>query len=117
MGSYGKKTRHPGFDAGNHWVECDVCGFIIRSRDAKLTWDNKVVCPEDFETRHPQDFVRGRADEEAAKGLVRPEKTDGVAPATACTTRSAIAGDAIAGCALAGYNPDTTPSGTFTNSL
>jgi hypothetical protein len=40
------------------------------------TWDNLVVCPNDWEPRHPQDFVRGREDDTSAKGLVRPEPPD-----------------------------------------
>ena len=72
----GKRTRNPGYESGNHWVECDRCGCDIREKDAKETWDGLVVCPDDFETRHPQDFVRGRREEIAAKGLVRSQTTD-----------------------------------------
>lgn len=69
----GKHTRNPGYERGGHWVVCDVCGCDIRNYDAKLRWDNLVCCPDDWEPRHEQDFVRGRADDTAAKGLVRPE--------------------------------------------
>jgi hypothetical protein len=29
---------------------------------SKRRWDGLIVCPKDFEHRHPQDFVRARAD-------------------------------------------------------
>ena len=76
MASFGKKIRNPGWESGNHWVECDMCGFIIRAEDAKVTWDNLVVCPEDYEPRHPQDFVRAQEEDQAADEPVRPESED-----------------------------------------
>lgn len=72
MSSFGKHTRNPGYRPGNHWVVCDRCGFDIRASEARETWDGLVVCPEDWEPRHPQDFVRGREDKQAAEDPVRP---------------------------------------------
>lgn len=72
----GKKTRNPGWEAGNHWVTCDRCGCAIRAKDAKKEWTGLWVCPDDWEPRHPQDFVRGRYDEIAAQEPVRPESPD-----------------------------------------
>lgn len=50
------------YTPGDYYCLCDRCGFKIRRSDAKKTWDNLIVCPNDFEERHPQDFVRGRKD-------------------------------------------------------
>ena len=72
----GKKTKNPGWQPGNHWVYCDRCASAIRSEDAMTTWDGLIVCPDDFELRHPQDFVRGRADDIVAKDPVRSEPDD-----------------------------------------
>ena len=72
----GEKTRNPGYEPGNYWVECDRCGCSIREEHAKETWDGLVVCPDDFEMRHPQDFVRGIADDISPKGLIRPDTVD-----------------------------------------
>lgn len=52
----------PGYIPGDFWRDCDRCGFRYRSSETFRTWDNLWVCAEDFETRHPQDFVRGRKD-------------------------------------------------------
>lgn len=72
----GKKTRNPGYEPGNHWVQCDRCAAAIRSEDARITWDNLIVCPDDWEIRHPQDFVRGRYDDIQAREPRRSESAD-----------------------------------------
>lgn len=99
----GKKTRNPGYEPGNHWIACERCGHVIRSEDAKKEWTGLWVCPDDWEIRHPQDFVRGRYDDIAAKEPNRPEPPD----------RFAQDKDVEL--------PDTpeyeTPEGTFDNSL
>jgi hypothetical protein len=99
MSSFGKKTRSPGYDPGNQWLICQVCGFAVRSQDARLTWDNKIVCPEDFEHRHPQDFVRGRSDRQVPLGLKNPEPADEFIDNKICSTKSSVSTVAITGCA------------------
>jgi hypothetical protein len=119
MSSYGKHTRNSGYKPGNHWVVCDVCGFDIRAADAMERWDGLIVCPEDYEERHPQDYVRVTKDTIAAQGYVRTEPTD-IFTTGFCETRSSDAGEATAGCAIAGYsdgNANLIPSGTFRNTL
>lgn len=37
---------------------CDVCGFKFKASQLMKRWDGLMVCREDFETRHPQDFMR-----------------------------------------------------------
>ena len=99
----GKHSRDPGWEPNNHWVVCDLCGKDVRSFDAMQTWDNKVVCPNDWEPRHEQDFVRGRKDDTAAKGLVRPETGDTfIFFGSICTTNAALADIGQAGCATVG---------------
>ena len=48
--------------SGQFNVTCDVCSKKIKSGDAKQRWDGFIVCPDDFESRHPQDFVKARTD-------------------------------------------------------
>lgn len=50
------------YTSGDHYIICDRCGFKVRRSQARKTWDNLIVCPFDFEERHPQDFRRGRKD-------------------------------------------------------
>ena len=56
------RTGADTYTSGDHYVICDRCGFKVRRSDARKTWDNLIVCPFDFEERHPLDFVRGRKD-------------------------------------------------------
>lgn len=48
--------------SGEWNVVCDVCSKKIKSSQAKQRWDGFIVCPEDYEQRHPQDFVKARTD-------------------------------------------------------
>lgn len=47
---------------GDFLRDCDRCGFTLYASETKQQWDGLIVCEPCFETRHPQDFVRGRAD-------------------------------------------------------
>lgn len=50
------------YTSGDHNIICDVCSKKIKMSDARKRWDGFLVCPEDFEERHSQDFVRARQD-------------------------------------------------------
>ena len=54
---------------------CDVCGFKYKLSQLKRRWDGVMACPEDFELRQPQDFVRGVKDQRAIPDA-RPEVPD-----------------------------------------
>lgn len=44
---------------------CDVCGFKRKASETQEDWRGKIVCADTcFEERHPQDYVRGRYDEQ-----------------------------------------------------
>ena len=47
---------------GDYNVVCDVCSKKIKASEAKQRWDGFIVCPDDFETRQPQDFVKVKTD-------------------------------------------------------
>ncbi len=51
-------SRGWSYKEGDWWVSCDSCQKQIRASEAKHRWDGFIVCSEDFEERHPQDFVR-----------------------------------------------------------
>ena len=77
---------------GDFWRVCDVCGFQYRSSQTRKRWDGLWTCLPDFEERHPQDFVRGRRDNENVPEP-RPEPiTMLVGPLTTTLSASAIAG-------------------------
>lgn len=54
------KKNH--FISGEWNVTCDVCSRKIKAHEAKQRWDGFIVCPDDFENRHPQDFVKAQTD-------------------------------------------------------
>jgi len=83
---------------------CDSCGKKIKTGKAKKRWDGLVVCPEDYEQRHSQDFVRARQDKITVP-FTRPRPQDiFVDVVYACTTdgKTAIANRAVAGCSITG---------------
>lgn len=48
------------FKSGEWNIYCMVCNRKIKSGIAMKRWDGLIVCPEDYENRHPQDFLRAR---------------------------------------------------------
>jgi hypothetical protein len=62
----------PAYIKGDFWRICEECGFKKRASETMKRWDGLFVCADDFEERHPQDFVRGRADRQTVPNP-RPE--------------------------------------------
>lgn len=79
--------------AGDFWRICDRCGFRYRASQTFQTWDGLYVCRDDFETRHPQDFVRGTRDNQVVPHA-RPEPlTSIIGPLSSTLTVALVAGD------------------------
>lgn len=108
----------PTYTPGDWSAICDRCGVKFKASELYETWDGLRVCKinDCFETRHPQDFLRSVKDDSSVP-WTRSEPAD--SEIKICDSRSAVAGIAQAGCAIAGntYEPPTIPAGTFTNSL
>lgn len=60
---------------GDNNVICDVSGRKVKASETRKRWDGLVVCREDWEPRHPQDFVRGRRDRQVPS-TIRSEQED-----------------------------------------
>lgn len=95
----GTRTRNPGYQPGNHWVICDRCEGTVRKSKVQKEWTGLVVCPECFEPRHTQEYVRGKPEKIHADYPIRPEPEEVYVDVTGAT------------------GPDTLPSGTFDNEL
>jgi hypothetical protein len=54
---------------------CDVCGFRFKSGKIKKRWDGLLVCKDDWETDHPQKYIRVREDGQSVP-YIRDEPTD-----------------------------------------
>lgn len=61
--------------SGEWNVTCDVCSKKIKSGEAKQRWDGLIVCPSDFEHRHPQDYVKAKVDKITVP-FTRPRPVD-----------------------------------------
>lgn len=61
--------------SGEWNVICDVCSKKIKAHEAKQRWDGFIVCPEDFEQRQPQDFVKATTDKITVP-FTRPRPVD-----------------------------------------
>ncbi len=68
-------SLNPGYRPGSHWSLCDFCGSQFRAEELRLTWDGFYACNDDFEVRHPQDFLRAKEDKISADQPLRPENT------------------------------------------
>ena len=82
---------------------CDICGFEYKSDELRKNWKGLMVCREDFETRHPQDFIRARH-EDTSVPWSRPEPVDDEINICYVWGASGYAGLAVAGCMIAGNN-------------
>jgi len=61
--------------SGDWYVSCDVCSKKIYASDSLRRWDGMIVCKEDFETRHPQDLIKHRIDNQSVP-FTRPGTTN-----------------------------------------
>lgn len=53
------------FNPGDYNCICDVTGFKMKASQCRLQWNGLFVRKESFEERHPQDFVRGKTDDQS----------------------------------------------------
>lgn len=50
------------YKPGDWSAICDRCGFKFKASELKLDWQGFRVCEDDFEYRHPQDFITSKTD-------------------------------------------------------
>ena len=85
---------------GDWNAACYRCGAKRKASTMKRHWQGYWVCPEHWEPRHPQDFVKGVVDVQSVPWS-QPEADVNLQICT-FNGRSAVAGRAIAGCFVAG---------------
>lgn len=91
-------------DLGNWNAICDVCGLKFKGSDLKKDWRGLMVCSKDFEQRHPQDFLRVRADDPSIP-WARPQGEDQFVYVCYLWGRSAYADLGEADCMRSDYTP------------
>ena len=59
-------TKSTSWKSGDWWAICDQCGLKDYASKMTKRWDGRMVHKDPakgcFETRHPQEFLRGRPD-------------------------------------------------------
>lgn len=69
------KARGSQFVMGAWNCICDRCGREFKNYELRKEWTGLRVCRDCWEPRHPQDYVRGKADEQAPP-WTRPEQPE-----------------------------------------
>lgn len=82
---------------GDWNVVCYECGRKRKASYMKRHWQGYYVCPEHWEVRHPQDFVRGIPDVQTPP-WTQPMPADQFVSLCSYATRSAVASYAGPGC-------------------
>jgi len=55
------------FARGQWNFECDRCDHKMKSEDMRFEWNGLIVCPKCYDPRQPQDFTRGRKDQQSVR--------------------------------------------------
>ena len=101
--------RPKGYHDGDWLAVCYQCGMPKLASTMRRHWQGYWVCPEHWELRHPQDFVRGVED------IIQPPWVQPVADTYIyfCTVEGScgVAGRAVAGCMRPGQ--DFTQQGVY----
>ena len=93
------------FLSGEWNVTCDICSKKIKAHEAKHRWDGFIVCKDDWEPRHEQDFVKAHTDKITVP-YVRPIPTEIFQMCNPYTLQG-VADVGVADCAQADINlPD-----------
>lgn len=91
------------FKLGSWNAICDVCGFQYKADKLRKNWKGLYVCREDWEPRHPQDYLKARK-ETVGVPWSRPPSTDVYAFSCDLWTSSPMADFGTADCMTAGGN-------------
>ena len=107
----------PRYVKGDWTAICDACGRKFKASTLRKRWDGSMVCRDDFESRHPQDFVRAVSDTQVAP-WIRDEPQDSFVAIYGPLDVVAIAGVAETGVAQGGATYPSwygaVPSSSFT---
>jgi hypothetical protein len=103
------------------YLLCDSCGRKITNLEARKRWDGLIVCPNDWEVKHPALTYRpsrtgaSEGSTAARSGFVRSEPEDTFVFVCDVYTSMGVAGYGTAGCAQAGtYNLGMSPLPSLT---
>ena len=87
---------------GDHNAVCYECGHKFKASTMRKHWQGYWVCPEHWEARHTQDFVKGVPDNQTPP-WTQPEPADTIVAFCTPNGMTAIADWAVANCAVADF--------------
>lgn len=90
---------------GDYNAVCWECGSVRKFSELKKHWKGYYVCPEHWEPRHSQDFVRGTTDNQTVP-YPQPESDTLLYQCTILGIQS-VSGYAVSGCAISGFKNQT----------
>lgn len=93
--------RPRGYTKGDWLADCYQCGKTRLASTMRRHWQGHYVCPEHWEPRHPQEFVRATKDDQTVPWLQSPPE-DQFAVYCTINSQSAIPGFAVPGCSMPG---------------
>lgn len=99
-------TRPDRWDGGDWNAQCFRCGRKRKASELRRYWEGFWVCPEHWEERQPQDFVKGVPDNTSVPWS-QPAATQYIGPPI-CTPagRTATPGLMIPGCTIPSWTQE-----------
>lgn len=91
-----------GYHAGDWLATCFQCGRRVLASTLRKHWQGYWVCPEHWEERHPQDFVRGVQDIQTVPWSQPQWQNDIDIHICDINGRSAMPGRGMPGCLMPG---------------
>lgn len=88
------------FKSGSWNAVCDLCSGKFKADDLKKRWDGLIVCAKDWESDHPQKYIRVRSDPKPVP-FIRTDPEEIFIHVCTPTTSSGMADYATADCARA----------------
>lgn len=101
--SHPRRGKADFYSPGEYNVACFQCGRKFKSGVMRKHWQGYLVCPEHWEPRHPQDFVRAVPDYMGVDNAQPPG--DVFVYFCTLTGMSAVADYAVADCMIAEQPP------------
>lgn len=107
MGTTPPKGNADYLKLGDWNAVCFECGRKRKASELKKHWQGYYVCPEHWEARHPQDFVRNVKDIETPP-WTQPKPADVYIQHCTLAGTNSVAGVGTAGCMMVGrYIPNS----------
>lgn len=116
MSQYPPKGKADNLELGDWNAACFECGRKFKASQMMKHWQGYYLCPEHWEPRQPQDFVRGVPDKPAAP-WVQQESDTFITDFCDLYGISCLADIAVADCAICDLVPEGLDIGTDQLSL